>query len=176
MLKVVIRTKVPKDCSKAHHRNFMTLQRIQADHEGKIRAFVMVKSNRNYTPTIIENHGCKLAKALLSSGVIILYAQIKKSEALWILTCTWDGFRRLLSNLDNLKLNYEIISKTMFFEENVLTHKELEALRLALEYGYFENPKKVKLKELAKILGVSEATASVLIRKAMKKVAEYFIY
>jgi len=43
-----------------------------------------------------------------------------------------------------------------------------------LEYGYFENPKKVKLKELA--LEMSEATALVLIRKAMKKVVEHFIY
>ncbi len=75
-----------------------------------------------------------------------------------------------------LKLNYEIISKTKFFEEDTLTHKKLEVLRLALEYEYFENPKKVKLKELAKALEVTEATASVLIRKAMKKVVEHFIY
>ena len=51
----------------------MALQRVQANLKGKIRAFVVVKSNNNYEPTIIENHECKLAKALLDSGAIVLY-------------------------------------------------------------------------------------------------------
>jgi predicted DNA binding protein len=50
-----------------------------------------------------------------------------------------------------------------------LSYKELEMLRLALEYGYFENPKKIKLRDLAKMLEISEATASDLIRRALKK-------
>jgi predicted DNA binding protein len=172
MLKVVIRIEVPKGCSKIIHKDSITLKRVQADPEGNIRALLIVKSTNGYQPAIIENHQCEFAKSLLDSGVIVLHAQIKRNEALWTLSCTWDGFRKLQANLDNLKLKYEIISKTRFFEESILTHTELEILKLALEYGYFENPKKVKIKELAEILGVSEATVSILIRRALKKVVE----
>jgi predicted DNA binding protein len=77
-----------------------------------------------------------------------------------------------MSYIDDLNLDYEIIWKTKFFEDKMLSRKELETLKLALEYGYFENPKRIKLKELARILDVSEATVSILIRKALKKVVE----
>jgi len=123
MLRIVIETKVPKEYTKIHHQSLMTLQRIQADPKGKIRAFVIIGSSGNYKRTIIENHECRLAKALLSSGAIVLHAQIKDGEVLWILTCTWDGFRRLLSNLDSLRLKYEIIFKTTFYKESTLTNK-----------------------------------------------------
>ena len=175
MLKVIMRTEVPKEYSKTHHKDFMTLQRVQADLKGKIKAFVIVRSGNSYEPVIIENHECRLSKILLNSGVIVLHAQIKKDEAVWILTCTWDEFRKLVSSLDNLKLKYEILSKTRFLEGSKLTQKELDVLKLALECGYFENPKKVKLKEIARMLDVSEATASILIRRALKKVVEQTI-
>ena len=48
-------------------------------------------------------------------------------------------------------------------------------LKLAFEKGFFESPKKIKLDDLAKILGVSKSTASETLRRAIKKVVmRYF--
>lgn len=50
-----------------------------------------------------------------------------------------------------------------------MSYKEFEILGLALDYGYFENPKRIKLEELAKMLDISKATASDLLRRTLKK-------
>ncbi len=170
MLKVVMKTSLPGECAKVCKKS-MTIQRVQADLGGMIRAFVTLDNGSTYEHRIV-NHNCELAKAFLNSGAIVLHAQVKEGYAFWVLACMWDEFKKLTSSLDDLKLNYEIISKTKFFREHVLTQREIEVLKLALDYGYFNNPKKVKLRELAGILNVSEATLSILIRKALKKVVE----
>ena len=163
MLRVVIRTDVPDECKKSRYGDFITLRRIQSDPNGRIKALIAFKSKRKYEYTLIDTHECKLARALLDSGVIVLHAHVRKNDVLWTLACNWEEFKRLMSNLGNLNLNYELIWKSNFFEDVKL---------FKIELGY---PKRVKLKELAKILNVSEATASNLIRKALKKVVEQIL-
>ncbi|WP_456328550.1 helix-turn-helix domain-containing protein [Archaeoglobus sp.] len=46
---------------------------------------------------------------------------------------------------------------------------------IAFNHGYFENPKKIKLEEIAEIIGVSKATASDLLRRAVKKVIKKYV-
>ena len=72
-------------------------------------------------------------------------------------------------------MGYEVIWKSSFLEDKKLIHKEFEVIKLALEHGYFENPKKIKLRDLARMLDVSEATASSLIRRALRKVVEHVV-
>jgi len=112
---------------------------------------------------------------LLESGAIVLHARVKNGKVLWILACTFDGFKKLISRLNRFKLKYKILHKSRFLENYELTFREIEVLRFALESGYFESPKKVKLGELAEMLGVSEATASVMLRKVMRKIAELYV-
>lgn len=69
-------------------------------------------------------------------------------------------------------MKYEIVWKSRFVEDRELSIDEFKTLKLALELGYFENPKRIRLRELADVLEVSEATASSLIRKALKKVVK----
>jgi predicted DNA binding protein len=175
MLKVVIKTDVPEECCRVRYGDFMVLQRIQPDVDGRIKALVTFKSTNKYEHTIVKGHECRLAKVLLDSGVIVLYAQVKGDKAFWTLACNWDEFKNLVFLLDDLNLGYEILWKSKFFEDKSLTNKEIEMLKLALACGYFENPKRIKLRELANMLDVSEATASSLIRKALKKVVERVI-
>ncbi|WP_457548909.1 helix-turn-helix domain-containing protein [Archaeoglobus sp.] len=172
MLRIVIRTDVPDECKKSRYGDSITLRRIQSYPDGKIKALIVFKSKNKYEYTLIDAHECKLVKALLDSGAMVLHAQVRKNEVLWTLVCSWDEFKKLTANLNELNLGYELVWKSNFFEDVKLSGSEFEALKLALELGYFENPKKVKLKELAEILNVSEATASNLIRKALKKVVE----
>ena len=171
MLRVVIKTEIPKDCRVERRSDVMTVKQVQTDTEGRVKALVAFEST--YDIIIRNYHECELAKALFSSGAIVLSAQVRKDEIFWTLACTWEEFRNVVESLDNLNLNYELVWKSTFFENNEeLSFRELEVLKLALEHGYFENPKKIKLRELAEMLGVSEATASNLIRKALKKAVE----
>ncbi|MEM2070066.1 MAG: helix-turn-helix domain-containing protein [Archaeoglobaceae archaeon] len=50
-----------------------------------------------------------------------------------------------------------------------MTFKEEEILKIALEKGFFEYPRKIKLEELAKQLEIAPSTLSEILRRAQKK-------
>jgi len=55
-----------------------------------------------------------------------------------------------------------------------LTEKQKKAYELAVEKGYYEYPKKIDLKQLAKLAGVSYSTFQQHLKYAEKKVSNFF--
>lgn len=55
------------------------------------------------------------------------------------------------------------------FASELLTDRQMEAFDLACRYGYYEEPKKISIEELASKLGVSQSTFAELLRKAERK-------
>ena len=53
-----------------------------------------------------------------------------------------------------------------------LTARQEAMLQIALEKGYFEFPKKITLRQLAKLLDVSPATLTEILRRGQKKILE----
>ena len=51
----------------------------------------------------------------------------------------------------------------------LLTDRQMEVFDLACRYGYYEEPKKVSIEELAAKLAISESTCAELLRKAERK-------
>lgn len=51
----------------------------------------------------------------------------------------------------------------------VLTEKQKRAIELAIEHNYYDNPRKIGLRRLAKLMGVSLATYQQHLRSAEKK-------
>lgn len=56
-----------------------------------------------------------------------------------------------------------------------LTDKQLEVLLFAYKSGYFDNPRRITLRELAQILGLSPSTVKEHLRKAERKILEELI-
>ncbi|MDD5172389.1 MAG: helix-turn-helix domain-containing protein, partial [Candidatus ainarchaeum sp.] len=55
------------------------------------------------------------------------------------------------------------------FAGELLTDRQMEAFDLACRYGYYEEPKKTSIEELANKMGVSQSTFAELLRKAERK-------
>ncbi len=53
-----------------------------------------------------------------------------------------------------------------------LTSYQEDILHIAMERGYFDNPKKIKLSELAGMFDISVSSMSEVLRKALKKVMQ----
>jgi len=176
VLRIVIKTETPEWCLiKKLDRATMFFKQIWLDEDG-IKALVMFKTPNGNETHVIRNHRCALAEMILSSGAIVISAIVRKFDILWTLACTDEEFKQLMSALDEIDLDYELIWKSSFFDEDDgLSYKELEILRLALDYGYFENPKRIKLEDIAKMLNISKATASDLLRRALKKVVKKYV-
>ncbi len=86
-----------------------------------------------------------------------------------------DSIPQLLKQLDSDGVKVEIIRRAAFNGEEVLTGKQELILQMALERGYFENPRKVNLEELAKITGTTPSAMTQLLRKGLKKVLRQYL-
>ncbi len=59
--------------------------------------------------------------------------------------------------------------------KELLTEKQLEIFRLACDYGYYDNPKKISIKQLAERTGISAPTLAEHLRKAESKLMPIFM-
>lgn len=66
----------------------------------------------------------------------------------------------------------DVTSKYEFKSLAMFTPREVEILKLAYERGFFENPKKVSMDEIAKELRIAKPSANEILRKALKKVVK----
>ncbi len=67
-------------------------------------------------------------------------------------------------------MNYMSALNLLTTELNKLTDKQLNLLRLALESGYYEWPRKTNIVELSEELGISRAAVTKLLRRAEKRI------
>ncbi|MEW5937745.1 MAG: helix-turn-helix domain-containing protein [Candidatus Thermoplasmatota archaeon] len=58
--------------------------------------------------------------------------------------------------------------------EELLTEKQEQMVRTAYKRGYYDFPKRIGIKELAEIFGVSTATLSEILRRGQRKIIERY--
>jgi hypothetical protein len=90
---------------------------------------------------------------------------------------TKENLRELVAYLEELNVEIEILSLTNYYVKgkdilSSLTPTQYECLELAFEKGYFDIPKKVDARNLAKERGISHSAFLAHLRKAEKKIFE----
>ena len=124
----------------------------------------------------VVTHKCLACSALAGSDCHLVSAEVRSDGAvLWrLMSSSRDEVKKLVSKLRKVKCEAELVRLSPIDEQEVLTSRQEEIIMMAFERGFFETPRKVKLKDLAKITGVSQATLSELLRKGQKRiVVEY---
>jgi len=130
------------------------------------------------------------AKALLKSRSIFMEPALYEGgvERIVIMAPSDDSFRQFLNSLDesfnvklkskhyirkNEKISLDFFRNSGFLKlraaADLVTDKQLEAFQLACGQGYYEEPKKISMRELAEMMDISEAAFSELLRKAERK-------
>jgi predicted DNA binding protein len=56
----------------------------------------------------------------------------------------------------------------------MLTDNQEKIVKMAYQRGYYDFPKRIGVKELAKIFGISPATLSEILRRGQKKIIESY--
>ncbi len=88
----------------------------------------------------------------------------------WTLLGSDEMVKSLLKDLGNEQVVAEVVKISRLAKDEELTARQENILQIALEKGYFEFPKKITLRELAKILDVSPATLTEILRRGQKRV------
>ncbi len=167
MIRLKIETEKPRYCV-AKERGIYVVRHIVRGRKG-IRALIDLKKPSERTVVFVDEHPCPLAVKILDSGCIVTSAEVSDGRVVWNIVCSEESSVKLMNSV-----KCKIIEKRPFLQAGNVTYKEYVAVKKALEYGFFDNPRKVKLESLAEELGVSKSTLSSCLRRGLKKILEAY--
>ncbi len=81
-----------------------------------------------------------------------------------------EALTELLEKLKAAKVDVNILRLTSIADVDSLTSRQRNIVEVALEEGYFDYPRRISLRNLAKRVGVSASTVSEVLRRAEKKI------
>lgn len=119
---------------------------------------------------------CLACSALAGSDCHLISAEARPDGAVsWrVMTSSREEVRKLITRLRKVKCEVELVRLSPIDDQEVLTNRQEEIIMMAFERGFFETPRRTKLKDLARMTGVSQATLSEILRKGQKRiVVEY---
>jgi len=121
----------------------------------------------------LKTHKCTACKAFAGANCFLVSATSKPDGKLeWAVLGNDTMVKSLMQELENQKVSGEVVKIFRLKGEEELTARQENILQIALEKGYFEFPKKITLRQLAKVLDVSPATLTEILRRGQRRVLE----
>ncbi|ARM76897.1 helix-turn-helix domain-containing protein [Acidianus manzaensis] len=124
----------------------------------------------------IRTSGCAVCKLLYSSDVVVEKVKVVGEKALIynLLIPNMSSLKDLLKKLNDIGVKSTVMS-IMEIEENQLTERQMEILKMAFKLGYFDDDRKISMSELAEKLGISAPTLEEILRRALRKVVKNYL-
>lgn len=124
-----------------------------------------------------ETDGCDVCNTIVSKGAFLVTAWSMESNRLIYTFVSPNAriMRDIISTLERLGFELKILGVERYRRRGlVLTEKQEMALRMALEMGFFNYPKKTTISDVSRKLGISSSTLSEIIRRGMRRLLEYY--
>lgn len=124
-----------------------------------------------------QTDGCNVCNTILSKGAFLISGRHMEGYRMVyeFIAPGYEVFKEIVSALESMGFKLKILSLYKHEpKEGLLTEKQENILWLALKMGYFDYPKKVSTKELARMLGIVPSTFSEIIRGGMRKLVEKY--
>lgn len=135
------------------------------------------KADKNRVVGTVTTHDCPVCSTFAGLDCFLVSASTKGGGKMeWRVFVSGDeGLKSLFKRLDRNGVEYSVISLTHKMRKREVTSRQEEIARVALDLGYFEFPKRIRLEELAEKLGLSPGTLSEILRRAEKHIlSKYF--
>lgn len=89
----------------------------------------------------------------------------------WTLAFTGrEALTQLMDRLKTERVDVKILRLSSVADVETLTARQRNIVEIALEEGYFDYPRRISLRQLARRVGVSASTVSEVLRRAEKKI------
>ncbi len=204
MLEAIISVKVPDfvgDISKKHdamikilgcvpfsERGAKSLLEIRAA-EGKMEGVMsdfkashgfssveLAQTGRDKMLATVSTTKCAICSTMAGSGCFLISARAEGDSLNWtVLASSNVQIKALIDRMRKNGLNARLLRIKDISSREELTRRQEDILKIALEKGYFDYPKKTSVRELANLFGISISTLSEILRSGQKKVmATYF--
>jgi predicted DNA binding protein len=120
---------------------------------------------------------CDICRILTDSDVFLISAETKSGGKVeWTLVLSEkDVLKGILDHLKSKSVEVELIKLTKIDDKESLTERQDKITHVAFDRGYFDYPKRISLRELARMFEVSPSTLSEILRKGQRKIVlDYF--
>jgi predicted DNA binding protein len=120
---------------------------------------------------------CEICRILTDSGVFLISAQSKDGGKVeWTLIISEkEVLKDIFDHLKGKSVEAELVKLTKIDDRESLTERQDKITQVAFERGYFDYPKRISLRELARMFDVSPSTLSEILRKGQRKIVlDYF--
>jgi predicted DNA binding protein len=132
---------------------------------------------RGRAMALIANDGCPMCKTAYASGCFIMGASSRPSGGVeWrVLLRRGQSVKRLLDGFTIAGLDAQVAEVRKVESSNRTTSRQEEVLLASLAAGYFDYPRRVGVKKLAKTFGVAPSTLSETIRRGERNVLNEYL-
>jgi len=133
----------------------------------------IVRAGQGRVMGSLKTHKCTACRAFAGADCFLVSATSKPDGKLeWAVLGSDTMVKSLMQVLESQKVTGEVVKVSRLKGEEELTARQENILQIALEKGYFEFPKRIKLRQLARVLDISPATLSEILRRGQKGVLE----
>lgn len=125
----------------------------------------------------ITTSRCEICRILTDSDVFLLSAESRgDGRVAWTLVLSDKTvLKQIFDHLKSRSVQAELVKLTKIDDKESLTERQDKITHVAFERGYFDYPKRISLRELAKMFDVSPSTLSEILRKGQRKIVlDYF--
>jgi predicted DNA binding protein len=120
---------------------------------------------------------CEICRILTDSDVFLISAESKGGGKVeWTLVVSDKSvLKNIFDHLKTKGVESDLVKLTKIDDKESLTERQDKITHVAFERGYFDYPKRISLRELARMFDVSPSTLSEILRKGQRKIVlDYF--
>ena len=143
------------------------------EHPDVCRVDISPLQNGGVLGSIVSNK-CVACKALTGSDCFLVSAvSLEDGRVEWKLITGAEGsLVDLLQKLESYGCGVELKRKTRLSKRSLLTERQEQITQAALDKGYYNRPKDVTIKQLARLFDISPATLGEILQKGEKKIIQ----
>lgn len=125
----------------------------------------------------IVTDNCLTCQALMGSNCYLTSAtQVQNGSLEWHLIAGDNkGLLRLVDFLKSQGCIVELKSKKSLSKKQSLTKRQEDVVRIALQNGYYDYPKRINLRKLSQLLEISTSTLNETLRRGEKKIISTYL-
>ncbi|MCK4969880.1 MAG: helix-turn-helix domain-containing protein [Thermoplasmata archaeon] len=122
---------------------------------------------------IVEVRDCPGCVSLATSDVFLLSAHTTEDKRIeWkVAFSNREDLDKLIWDMQSTGSDVELVRVSNAIDDGLrLTDRQLKIVEVAFKRGYYDYPKRISIRELARIFGVSTATVSEILRRGQRKI------
>lgn len=136
----------------------------------------VIKVDRKRVVGMISTRDCPVCSAFFGLDAFLISANTRDDRRMeWRLFIGGDtDLKTLCQRLDSKHVKYDILEVSQRVKRREMTARQEEILRVALDLGYFDFPKRTTINELADKLHITAGTLSEILRRGVKNILLHY--